>query len=285
MPSLIRLKPGDLPVGVPLPWPVFGKNGAMLLCAGGVIPMEDAPALINVGLYRNRGETDLSAQARDLTSRRIGAKPELPGLSIQVESVQIGVLEEGNKERTIFRVEFLGRIPDVSLIVTQPQREGRIVQISAGQNLTVNIFASRFVHAFATQVLVSPKHPVPHMHLSYPDTFKTSVLRSSRRVSLQFSILALLRMGEELSIPVSVIDLSSKGLALISEYPLGEPGVAVELSFSVQAGDRPQSIRTSGIIRSGRQIKAQQAYRYGVELIDLTSEERIAIEAFIYQHM
>jgi hypothetical protein len=284
MTSLIRLKPGELPVGVPLPWPVFGKNGAMLLSTGGVIPMEDAQDLLKAGLFRSRGEA-APMPGRDLTQRYAGAKPELPGLSSQVESIQIGMLEDGSKERSLFRVEYLGRIPDTSLIISQPQREGRLVPICVGQTVGVNMVVGCYVHAFSAQILCAQKLPAPHIHLAHPETFKSSTLRSSKRVSLQFSILALLRMGEELSIPVSIIDLSSKGLALLSEYPLGDPGTEVQLSFSVQAGEVPLTIRTSGIIRSGRPIKAQQVYRYGVELTDLTPEQRIAIQAFIYQHL
>jgi c-di-GMP-binding flagellar brake protein YcgR len=282
--SLVRLKSGDLPVGVPLPWSVFGKNGAMLLNAGGIIPMEDAPALLSAGLYRAQDESS-QPQAAGLAQRRAGAKPELPGLAIQVESVQVAMLEDGNKERSLFRVEFIGRIPDVSLILSQPQREGRLVPVPVGQNLHVNLFASRFVHTFSGQILCVQRLPAPYMHLSHPDSIKTTVLRSAKRVNLQLGILALLRRGEELSIPVSVIELSSKGLALLSEYPLGEPGASVQISFSVATGKLPQAIRTTGIIRSGRPLKSQQAYRYGLELTELTPEQQVAIQAFIYQNL
>jgi len=282
--ALTRLKTGELPVGVPLPWPVFGKNGSMLLNAGGIIPMEDAQDLLKAGLYRSKDESAEDV-TRHLSQRKITDKPELLGLTTQVESVQIGLLEDGNKERTLFRLEYLGMIPGISLIMSQPQKENRLVQVAVGQSVNVNMFISRFVHAFAAQVLCAQKYPKPHIHLSYPDTVKTSVLRSAKRVSLQFSILALLRMGEDFSIPVSIIELSNHGLALLSEYPLGEPGAEIRMSFSVTTGELSHAIRCNGIIRSGRPLKAQKVYRYGVELLDLVPEQETAIEAFIYHHL
>ncbi len=280
---LIRIKPGDLPTGVPLPWPVFGKNGAMLLNAGGIVPVENASALLNAGLYRSLDETERPHRGRDLTARGTGGKPGLPGLTTLVESVQIGLLEEGGKQRSLFRVEFFGRLPDASLIVGQPRREGRLLPICAGQNVTVKMFVSPFIHAFTAQVLCAPKLPAPYMHLSHPEAFRSSVLRTSKRVDLRLSILALLRMGEEFSIPVSVVDLSDNGLALLSEYPLGSPGASVDLSFSVTVAGQQRMIQTRGIVRNGRQINTQRAYRYGVELAELTPEQKIAIQAFVYQ--
>lgn len=282
--ALTRLKTADLPIGVPLPWPVYGKNGAMLLNMGGIIHMDDATDLLKAGLYKSKDESTEDT-ARHLSQRRVFDKPGLPGLTPLVESVQIGFLEDGGKERSLFRVEFIGVIPGISFIVSQPQRDNRLVPMCAGQSVAVTMFISRFVHAFPAQVLCANKLPAPHLHLSYPDTFKTSVLRSAKRVNLQFGILALLRMGEDLSIPVSIIELSNQGLALLSEYPLGDPGTEIRLSFSVSAGDSSQTIRASGIIRGGRQIKAQRVFRYGVELTDLSAEHQIAIQAFIYEHL
>lgn len=281
--SLIRLKASDLPMGVPLPWPIYGRNGVMLLNSGGILHHEDAEDLLSVGLYRYRDATE--TVERDLSERRAGSKPELPGLNNPVESVQIGYLVEGARERSLFRVDYLGRIPDTSLIVSCPQREGRLVPIGSGQNVSVNMFVSRYVHAFPAQVLSVQRLPMPHLHLSYPDTFKTSVLRSAKRVSLELRILGLLKVGEDISVPVSIVDLSNNGLALLSEYPLGDPGLEVRISFSVTQDQRTQTIRANGIIRSVRPLKSQQVYRYGVELIDLSPEQRIAIQASVYHYL
>lgn len=281
--SLIRLKPSDLPMGVSLPWPVYGRNGIMLLNAGGIIHREDAEELLAAGLYRQRENTEDADH--DPTGRRGGNKPELPGLANPVESVQIGLLVEGSRERSLFRVEYLGLVPNTSLIVGCPQREGRLVPVGSGQNVSVTLFVSRYVHAFAAQVLCVHRHPLPHMHLSHPDSVKTSVLRGAKRIPLESRILGLLKVDGNISIPVSIIDLSNNGLALLSEYPVGEAGLVVNLAFSVASGERTQLIRASGVIRSARQLKSQQVYRYGVELVDLSPEQRIAIQASVYHHL
>lgn len=282
---LIRLHPNQLPVGVPLPWAIFGKNGSMLLNAGSIVPAEDARELLKLGLYRVREDSSTSRNELDLTERRKGNKPELPGLALAVETMQIGLLEEGNKERTLFRVEFLGMIPDVSVIVSHPQREGRLLPVGAGQNATVKMFVDKHVHAFVSQILCVHRHPAPHLHLAYPDAFKTSVLRGTHRVRLRYRILALLTLGEEMSIPVSIIDLSNRGLALLSEYPLGDAGVSIGLSFSLLMNTGTAMIRTEGIIRSSRQVKVEKAYQYGVELPNLTADQQTAIERFLYSQL
>jgi len=282
--SLIRLQANQLPVGVPLPWPIFGKNGSMLLNAGSVILSEVAGELLKIGLYRVRDESG-QRNERDLTGRQDGSKPEFPGLSTMVETMQIGLLEEGSKERGLFRVEYYGMIPDVSLIVSHPQREGRLVAIVAGQNATAKMIVDKYVHAFVSQILCTQRHPTPHLHLAYPDSFKSSVLRCNHRVHLQFRILGLLSTGEDMSIPVSIIDLSNRGLALLSEYPLGEVGGKIHLSFSMLLDGGTVSIRTQGVLRSSRQVKMEKAYQYGVELTELSVEQKAAIEQFLYNQL
>jgi c-di-GMP-binding flagellar brake protein YcgR len=279
--SLTRLRPGELPLGVPLPWPIFGKNGVLLLAAGCVVPSEYAQDLLNAGLYRVRN--DSNHPDADLTNRGEKSKRDLPGLVCAVESMQLSFLEVGNKERTVLPVDYLGMVPESSLMVTQPQRAGRLVPLTNGQNVGINMFVGKHVHSFISQVMCSYKFPVPYVHLSYPESFKTSTLRRSKRVELM--LLALLTKGEDISLPVSIVDLCSTGTAFLCEYDVGEPGTQIKLSFSLAVGGQSHPLTTSGVIRGIRHIKSKQTFRYGVELTDLTDEQRLTIQAFIYENL
>lgn len=282
--SLIRLAISDLPIGAPLPWAVYGKNGALLLSAGGIIHKSDAAELLDLGLFRHK-DGEAGRSNRDLTADRTGLKPDLPGVSMGVENVQLGVREEGAKERTVVRVEFMGLISDTSMIVGQPQRDGKLLTIGVGQSVTVKMFVNRYVHAFVSQVLCAYKAPKPHMHLSYPTDIKSSLFRSSRRIVLRDRLLALLKMGQDVSVPVAITDISNRGVGVFSEYDLGEVGAAVRLSFFAATAEGGSSIRAEAVIRSTRAVKAQRGFQYGIELLDLKPEETTALECFIYEQL
>lgn len=269
-------------MGVPLPWPIYGKNGSILLSSGCMITSADAKALLDVGLYRWLQSAETTGPGeRNFAPSRAASKPELPGLKINVERVQITLLGGGDRQHLTFPVGFFGLLPEMSLLIEHPLREGRLIPVDVGQNVIVDMLIGRHVHVFASQILCINKYPMPYLHLAYPNSIKSSLLRNTRRVRLRFRILALLQMDEEVSIPVSILDLSSNGVGLISEYELGEAGLSVGLSFSLVVGKTTHSIHATGAIRSARQLKAQKAYRYGVELLDLSDEQQHAIESFL----
>jgi hypothetical protein len=276
---LIRLQPADLPVDAPLPWPVLSKQGAMLLPKGAIVPASDAPSLLQAGIFRRPQEkADKAAYA---TNGGAGDKPDLLGLLLPVDSMQMGLFEEGAKERTLIQAEFLGLIPKVSLMIAHPQRSGRLLTLTSGQQVVVNMLVNKHVHGFNSHILCTYNFPFPHVHLNYPDSVKTNVLRASNRIAV--TLLALSKsLGGDV-VPVTIVDISSSGLGINTDEPLGEIGAPIALSFSLKVGGVPHPMRLAGLIRSIRPVKSQKTRRYGVELVNLKEEQSLLIQAFIYE--
>lgn len=277
---LTRLHLGELPSEGPLPFPVFSKSGRLLLAAGSVFPENLAHDLLAVGIYRLSDESTLDSDiilGDDESGRR------LRGLTANVESMQFNFQEPDKEEPTSTRVDYLGMIPEVSLITRLPQRSGRVIDIGVGQNVLVRICTGRYIHGFNSQVICSYKFPTPHVHLNYPSTVKTIVLRNSERVKLR--LLALLKKGEDVNMLVSIEDFSREGAALMSEFDFGTVGDVISLNFTLHQDGHSYSLAVTGIIRQVRAIRTQKRYRYGVELVDLTDEQKQAIHAFIYENL
>lgn len=274
--TLSRLGLNDLPIDVPLPYPVFAKSGLLLLPKGGMISGRDAEALVKAGVYRRRyGRT----HARPDTTAE---KSAIPGLSLPVENVHLKLKEEGSSERISVAAEFLGLIPANSLIVTHPMRAGRLIGLGVGQRLTVHMLVRKHVHAFPSEILCMYKFPVPYLHLSYPDGIESSVVRSAPRINV--SLLAVVS-GTEHPIPASISNLSGNGMGILCEQALGETGDALALSFTLPIVDHPCHIETRGVIRNMTMVKSQKVYQYGLQLQELSPEQRVIIEAFIYHQV
>ena len=274
--SLSRLGLNDLPIEIPLPYPIFAKSGLMLLPKGGMIAACDAEALVNAGVYRRRfGRQPARSEPAE-------QKMTIPGLSLPVENVHLKLKEEGSSDRISVAAEFLGLIPGNSLIVSQPLRGGRLVNLGVGQRLTVHMLVRKHVHAFPSEILCMYKFPIPYLHLSYPDGIESSVVRSAPRINV--SLLAVIKAAEH-PIPASISNLSGNGMAILCEHALGEVGDRIPLGFTLPIIDRPCHIDTVGIIRNMTPMKAQKAYQFGLQLEELSPEQRVIIEAFIYRQV
>ncbi|NJD06863.1 MAG: flagellar brake protein [Methylococcaceae bacterium] len=274
--SLSRLGLSDLPIDIPLPYPIFAKSGLMLLPKGGMIAARDAEALVNAGVYRRRYGRQ---QGRSEPTEQ---KMAIPGLSLPVENVHLKLKEEGSSDRISVPAEFLGLIPGNSLIVSQPLRAGRLINLGVGQRLTVHMLVRKHIHAFPSEILCMYKFPIPYLHLSYPDGIESSVVRTAARINV--SLLAVVQASEH-PIPASISNLSGNGMAILCEHSLGEIGDRISLGFTLPIIDRPCHIETVAILRNMTLMKAQKVYQFGLQLDELNPEQRVLIEAFIYHQV
>jgi hypothetical protein len=85
-----RLSEKELPIGLPLPWPLFDRNGLLLITAGNVLRPEQAQDLLSSGVYRSLEiEKEITEFYINITKKPVSKKPEIPKLLGNVEvSVQ-----------------------------------------------------------------------------------------------------------------------------------------------------------------------------------------------------
>ena len=95
MSSLIRIPPGVLELGRPLPWNVYDANGKILLCQGYVIQTNvQLEQLFRRGLFRPRN-TDLSETAASpQENRRRNPFEDYPDLLRTLELTQRAITAE-----------------------------------------------------------------------------------------------------------------------------------------------------------------------------------------------
>lgn len=280
--SLTRIHANELPVNTPLPFPIFAKSGRLLLAKGCIFPANLAEDLLQVGIYR---VSDDSALDTDVLLGDDSGSQELTGLTANVESMQLSFLEAGCGEKTSSHVDYIGTIPGVSLITSLPQRSGRVINLGIGQLVSVRVCTGRFIHGFSTQVICFYKFPQPHVHIEFPAHFKTMVLRHSERVKIR--LLALLKTKDGAAMPVSIVELSGSGAAFVSEFSIGSVGDEITLSFNLtlNSSDAIHPFSVEGVIRQARAIRTKKTYRFGVQFPNLTDEQKLIMQACIYENL
>ena len=105
------------------------------------------------------------------------------------------------------------------------------------------------------------------------------MVRSAPRINV--SLLAVLTLADN-TVAAAISNLSGNGMALLSEQPLGEVGETLNIAFTLPIIERSCHIETRGVIRNQSTLKAQKVYQYGVQLHELTPEQRVIVEALIY---
>ncbi|MBM3202377.1 flagellar brake protein [Candidatus Woesearchaeota archaeon] len=279
---LIRIHPNELPVNKPLPYPIFAKSGRLLLARGCLFPANLAEDLLRMGLYRI-SDDDLADKDFSRSDDSSQEESKLSGLMASVESMQLSFLEPGGSEKTVSNVDFIGMIPGVSLVTSLPQRAGRQVNLGVGQLLSVRVCAGRYIYGFGSQVLCSYKFPQPHVHLEFPAHYKTMVLRHSERVKVR--ILAVIKKSDGTNMPVSIVELSGSGAAFVSEFDTWVVGDAITLNFNLNLHEQSYPLSVNGIIRRVKTVRSRKMQRIGMQLLDLTNEQKLLMQACIYENL
>lgn len=278
---LTRIQARDLPTGKPLPYPVFSKSGRLLLAKGCLFPENLAEDLLAIGIYRISDDSILDSDV--LLGGGDTTEQKFEDLLPSVESTQFSFLEPGLGRKTVVNVDFIGMIPGTSLITSLPQRTGKVINLEVGQVLNVKICTGRLITGFISRVICSYKFPRPHVHIEYPNLFKTMVLRHAERVKVR--ILGILKKSDDVGLPVSIVELSGSGLAFTSEFEVGKVGDNVSLHFTLNLKFSSYPVTVNGIIRQARAVRSKKIYRFGVELTGLTDEQKLIIQASIYENL
>lgn len=210
-------------------------------------------------------------------------------------------LEPKADGRTGYRVQLVGVLPGLSLLVTAPDVRGQPVALADGEAFDVRVFNGDDALAFTSTVLRSCREPYPYVHLTYPEKIEQVQVRNARRARLQLAAqITLLRDGIDDQLfpaiervgPVrqgTIRDISTAGAQLEAPVALGPVGthmiITTQLAFDRVSG---RNVVLPAEIRNVREIPDDQgviSFHYGVQFIELTPEADLALSAFVYRHL
>ena len=206
------------------------------------------------------------------------------GDSLQLQFLQ----DDGRRVRPA--VKFIGQMPPLSLLVTAPMQDGKLMLLREGQVFVVRCFSHHMASAFTTRVLKVCTAPYPYLHLSYPERREEVQVRNSRRVNvLLAATVASARDGGTWSVPMAAIvsDMSATGTMLETGEPLGPAGTRLKIDFYLPLeglGEQPLSVE--GYIRSVYEEGGpEDRNRYGIEFAKMDPSAQLVLRAFVYEQM
>ena len=287
--SLVPVRANDIVVGVPMPFSLFSRAGALIVPQGHVVP--DAGAhirLLAVEPYREgtgRAERAGGVPAEVVPST-LGVEHPDPMRVVHhnAESVQLTFRLPGDPEPRKATVQLIGKLGQTAIVVSVPPLAGRRDwHALEGLELTARMITGRNAYAFDATVMRFAALPAPHLYLTYPKAARRSPYRGATR--LQAAVAGVVRLADGSQVPVVLTDLSSTGCAVDSDFLLGEVGQGLHLTFRARTDDETMQIELPAVIRNRHRLGMRGRLRHGLHFGDaegcLDRQLRLAIKAFI----
>jgi c-di-GMP-binding flagellar brake protein YcgR len=207
------------------------------------------------------------------------------------DNIQVQLVADQNDTRYMVRV--IGYEPNVSLLVSTPRANGLPLLLRDGQLVTVRLLTGNTVYGFESQVLRICRLPFPYLHLSYPRTFESMVVRKAQRASTNIiaSVENCTRVTEG-SAPFSakICDLSVAGAMLEASTQMGEAGDAIMIRAKVQVAGLDKYLVLAAMVRAVRVREAaapgsKTLYHHGVEFQMIDPEDQLVLHGFVYEQI
>jgi len=297
--KLIPLRRIDLALGKPLPWAIYDKNKNLLMRASEVIEThQQYESLLKKGLYRLPKSAAAPAQGVAL-ARPSAAGEDKDGndsnydfdeMKLPVGSrLQLQTSTDQNPERYI--AKYLGHIKGVSLLVTTPTVDEKVLFIREGQTFIVRAFTGKTAFGFTASVMRVCNAPTPYLHLSYPKQLHGVEIRSAKRLAVNL-IATVQKSGaaESESVPALIINVTPSGALVAAAQSLGNINDTVLVAFRIKLGPIDGYIETKGIIRSITPVDDATndnkcSMHHGMQFNELQQNDILLLHSLAYQKL
>lgn len=268
--ALIAVREEELKIGARLAYALRDEDGQVLLRAGERIDAtEQLAEWLKRGLYRD----GTAARADDPAEERPVRLALTPGDPLQIQPA------EGSSER--YMVKVVGHLAPLSLLVTAPQVNGKLLFVREGQVFLVRGFIGQDALACRTRVLKTQLSPFPYLHLAYPENVQLMRIRKSVRT--QVDVVVAIR-GSQGTSAGRIGDLSLDGAKIVSAAAFAERGEEVNLSFRISPGGMEIYLNVTALVRTF-QREQEGVWATGVEFTGLSEQDRLALLGVVYQSL
>ena len=293
----IPLRRIDLAIGKPIPWAIYDKNKNLLLRIGQIIENhQQLEALVKKGIFRLPKSAPAPSQVTLTMPLATGTDGDandngyaFEEMKLPVSSrLQLQTVSEQTTER--FLAKYLGHIKGVSLLVTAPVVDDKVLFIREGQAFIVRAFTGKTAFGFTASVIRACNVPMPYLHLSYPKQLQGVEIRTAKRLAVNIPATSqALAMPDAQALPCLLINVSPTGALVAAAHTLGKIGDSVRMAFRINLGPIDGSIETTGIIRSitPQEDATDNAFcvHHGVQFKELQQPDILLLHSLAYQKM
>ena len=125
--------------------------------------------------------------------------------------------------------------------------------------------------------------PVPYLHIAWPAAVQSVVIRAAERANLEIPGLIIdTGTADGKQYPVTIVDLSQNGAAIVANDPLGKKDDTLELDFQTTTYNIAVSPKLKSIIRSVA-ATPDKRIRYGLQFTELSVLDKLTLQSLVCQ--
>jgi hypothetical protein len=281
----------DIPIGEPLPWRLYDRNGYIVFAQGDIVENRDRlEILLPLGLLRDADATPQTQESGEwVVLKDTAAGDTFPpsGIKPQVgELVQLRLLNRSPQAYHFVRL--IGYIKNQSLLLMTPMVSSLPLILADGEQIEVRMVTGNNIYVFQTVIQRLCISPVHYMHLEYPAEVRTQKLRKSPWARVDLGAHATDEQGA--SETVRIINLSPNGALLHAQPTMGEPGGNLRLTFQAVMEELATTLNLNATIQhvhipqTGAETE-NNMLEYGIAFHDLSSTDALWLKGLIYRYI
>lgn len=284
--NLIPLQPTELRIEHPVQWDLYDQDNKLLLKRGTVIKTEnELKQLSGLSIFRKQNAQSKKSDSENSASRQFN----FDDLKLKVgDKLQIKLnctQRQANRGNTngYSAANVIGYVQDKTIIITIPNLDSHSGSTWLEHDqVLVRFFNGQHIFSFSVFVEYIAKLPFRYIHLSFPKQILGQAIRNSVRI--RSDIAAEVKSNQDTH-SGQITNLSFTGAEISVHADLGESGSTVDITFGIGYQEiAPLSLRA--VIRSSRisQNDSDQLI-YGIEFVDLTPDQIVALRSHIYKEI
>lgn len=298
--SLISATREDIPLGSPLPWPLYDQGGGVLMDRGAVIDSaERLNALLAASPLRELSWTvpDAAPAPAGGAAAPQAALSDIPetGFNFQDMRLRVGDRIQLQPPPTVsqerYIVRLIGYLENATLLVTMPLENGLRLPLRENDKIVARVFTSQKAFGFTSMVERVCKIPYDYLHLSFPYAIQGSVVRKSPRVRTKIitSIARADETDESRRQSGLIVNLSADGALVRARQPLADKGQMLRLAFRVNLHKVDAFLTVNAVVRSVYRDEGSEGgapmHNHGLQFQDLRPNDSVILQSMIYQQM
>lgn len=290
--DLSPLAKGDLEIGKALPFPIYDRQGMLLLAAGqSIATTKQLDELALKGLYQNprwsssvsqfkqaKGSVRPGVEIRSALLKQLAEEPSETGASLKMNLI-------GQSE--VFPVKLVGAHGREAFVVSHPMRDGSCIFTKEGQNWEFRSFYGLSVYHFTAMIEKVLLSPYPLLVMSWPQEqqLESTPIRSARRVACE--VPATVRLNAEDTHPRNavVLNLSTGGAELkLTSGGVMAVGGEILLAFQLHISGRKYLFELPARV-VGHHAGQGDKSCYGLAFNPLKDSDFAAIHAYVCERL
>ncbi len=293
---MLELQPLDIPLAIPLPWPMLDADGQLLVPKGDVIHSPEEIDLLFT-LHRPHRQADGAPASPSPFANTQFPNTLFPDMADDPESERSIAMEQlGLRPGGMLTVRLtagagqskgaarvMGYSPQRHLLITMPADGGRAVMPVKDELLEIHAFSGEGIASFECTVMAVCRIPFEYVVLSAPRRIKSRALRKSLRV--RANVVGKMLVSGEPPRMIHISDISTTGASFRSAHRLELSGAPARLRFRVKTRDYHSELVAAALIRSEKPADLPNTYQYGVEFLELGASQRMLLQCFIYEQL